>query len=178
VNLGRYLIRGVIKDHRLCVLNGPYQKKNSNFDKTIDKKNRCQFFLNVCFIKFLGVFLAIRVRMYYKKLQKNRSENKLRKNRQHNTKSTLNRFYIDFINHIVSAFLGEGSLKTPLKHIKNVFDPGPFLASDPPTHHGGPQFLFPSHLLVFGTSLAGHLNTHTQRQGLWTCHRMWAPAAG
>jgi hypothetical protein len=39
------------------------------------------------------------------------------------------------------AFLGEGSSKTPHENTKNKFDPGLFLASDPPTHHRGPRFV-------------------------------------
>jgi hypothetical protein len=41
------------------------------------------------------------------------------------------------------AFLGEESSKTPLKkYQKNESDPGPFLASAPPTHHGVTDFFF------------------------------------
>jgi hypothetical protein len=39
------------------------------------------------------------------------------------------------------VFLGEGSSKTLLqKHRENKSDPGPFLASDPPAHHGDHRF--------------------------------------
>jgi hypothetical protein len=46
-----------------------------------------------------------------------------------------NRFFLDFVYHAFGfwAFLGEGSPKTP--------DPGPFLASNPPTHHGAHRFV-------------------------------------
>jgi hypothetical protein len=41
------------------------------------------------------------------------------------------------------AFLDEGSSKTRLKkYRKNKYHPSPFSYSDPPTHHGGPRFLF------------------------------------
>jgi hypothetical protein len=46
----------------------------------------------------------------------------------------------DFLPIFLIAFLGEGSSKTPQRNIKywnSKSHPGPFLASDPPTHHGG-----------------------------------------
>ena len=73
-----------------------------------------------------GCFSAMGVQKHYKK--------------HFTKKSTKNPkpFFLDFVLSRFWALLGEGSSKTPLKSIeKNKSDPAPFLASDPPTHHGG-----------------------------------------
>jgi hypothetical protein len=57
---------------------------------------------------------------------------------------TIRLFFLDFfLKSRFWAFLGEGSSKTrSKKYRKNKSDPSPFLASDPPTHHGGHRFFF------------------------------------
>jgi hypothetical protein len=50
-------------------------------------------------------------------------------------------FFAKFLSRFW-AFLSEGSSKTPQKYRKKKSDPGSFLASDPPTHHGGHRFFF------------------------------------
>jgi hypothetical protein len=47
-------------------------------------------------------------------------------------------FLSKFFHSRFWTFLGEGSSKKILKKS----DPGPFLASEPPTHHGGHRFCF------------------------------------
>jgi hypothetical protein len=65
-----------------------------------------------------------------------------------NPKPIFSRFVLRFTTFVTflgvsPRFFGEGGSRTPLKGIytpkKN--GPGHFLASDPPTHHGGRRFL-------------------------------------
>jgi hypothetical protein len=50
--------------------------------------------------------------------------------------------YLDFLSRFW-AFLGVKGVQKQLKNIgKNKSDPGPFLVSDPPTHHRGHRFFF------------------------------------
>jgi hypothetical protein len=104
-------------------------------------KFRCQFPLDFfCFIAFSGSqrWELKNTKEYV--LQKIVSKSVLvsDKKNERNPKPTgsrclLSRFW---------AFLGEGSSKTPLKkYIGKRIDPGPFLATDPPTHHGGHCFV-------------------------------------
>jgi hypothetical protein len=51
-------------------------------------------------------------------------------------KSKTDFFSISFLSRYW-AFLGEGSSTTPPKQYQKKSDPGPFLASDPPTYHAG-----------------------------------------
>jgi hypothetical protein len=65
-----------------------------------------------------------------------------------------------FFNRVFWAFLGEGSLITPP-------DPGPFLAPDPTTHHGGHRlFFWPAtcHHRAFGCAFANS----PRAQGVFT----------
>jgi hypothetical protein len=69
-----------------------------------------------------------------KRLTKNRVERLLQKS----TKQNKTVFFLGFVLSRFWAFFGEASSKTRIKGIRgNKSDPGPFLASDPPTHHGG-----------------------------------------
>jgi hypothetical protein len=54
------------------------------------------------------------------------------------TKNQQNRFFLGFVLSRFWAFLGEGS--SP-KISKNIFGPGFFFASDPPTTHSPRGFL-------------------------------------
>jgi hypothetical protein len=47
-----------------------------------------------------------------------------------------------FVSSRFRAFLSEGSSKTPETNHTQESDSGPFLASGPPTHHGGHRILF------------------------------------
>jgi hypothetical protein len=86
------------------------------------------FFVFSCFRVFLSDGSSKALQQTFCK--KNRA---LQKNRQ----KIQNHFFSIFLSHFW-AFLGEGSSKIPLKKISGKkSDPGPFLASDPPTHHGG-----------------------------------------
>jgi hypothetical protein len=60
----------------------------------------------------------------------------------------------DFFSIFFITFLGvsRGVQKHDKKYRKNKSDPGPFLASDPPTHHGVPGFFFLAAPWGFGSS--------------------------
>jgi hypothetical protein len=57
-------------------------------------------------------------------------------------------FFLDFFGFIAVSGVSQrwefkNTTKTRLKiNIGKKSDPGPFLASDPPTHHGGHRFVF------------------------------------
>jgi hypothetical protein len=103
----------------------------------------CQFFLDFfCFIATSGVFQ----RWEFKNTTKTFCKKIVSKSfyQKFDRKSKTD-FFSVFFNLLSRfwAFLGEGSSKTRLeKYRKNKSDPSPFLASDPPTHHGGHQFFF------------------------------------
>jgi hypothetical protein len=58
-----------------------------------------------------------------------------------NDKISKTDFFSKQLSHFW-AFLGEGSSKTRETISGGKSDPGPFLASDPPTHQGGHRFAF------------------------------------
>jgi hypothetical protein len=77
------------------------------------------------------------VQKHYKNiLQKNRVEKLLKKIRP----KIQNRFFLDFFITFFGRF--SGSSKTRQKTSKHKSDPGPFLASDPPTRPRGSPFFF------------------------------------
>jgi hypothetical protein len=100
-----------------------------------------------CFIAFFWCFSAMRLQKQYKNLLKKFAENILQKKSTKNLKPNFSRFCL---YHVYMAFLGEGSSKTPFKtNITHKNDPCLFLASDPPTHHGGARFCFAGPLVFF-----------------------------
>jgi hypothetical protein len=95
--------------------------KRQNFDVSFDL---------FCFIAFSGVSQRWELKNTTKNvLQKNRVEKLLQKNRQ----AIQNIFFSRFL-YVFGRFLVRGLKKRPKKYQKNKSDPGPFLASDPPTN--------------------------------------------
>jgi hypothetical protein len=62
-------------------------------------------------------------------------------------------FFLDLFYHVFGRFSVRGVQKHDKKYRTNKSDPSPFLASDPPTHHGDHRFLFwrPLGLLPLGS---------------------------
>jgi hypothetical protein len=122
-----------------------------NFFQNIDKKIRCQFFLDFfCFIAFSGVSQRWEFKNTTKMVvQKNRVERILQKIRP----KIQNRLFLDFFLSRFWAFLEEFK-NTKKKYRKNKSDPSPLSYSDPPTHHGGPRLFFGCRPLLEADSLA------------------------
>jgi hypothetical protein len=94
--------------------------------KTKSTKIQCQFFLDFFLIRrFLGCFLARRIRKHYPKNQNNHVEKLLQ------NKSTK-KYYL-FIAFF-GRFSARGVQKLHSKCQKNICDPVTFLASDLPTY--------------------------------------------
>jgi hypothetical protein len=108
-----------------------------NFPQNIDQKNRCQFILKKMFYRVFGCFSAMGVQKHHKKrfTEKNRVEKFLQKNRP-------KQFFLDFFYHVFWRFTVRGVHKHDKKYQKTKSYRSPFLASDPPTHHGGPRLFF------------------------------------
>jgi hypothetical protein len=104
-------------------------------------KFRCQFFLDFfCFIAFSGVFQRWEFKSTTKNvLQKKSSRKVFTKKSTKSPKPIFSRF---FVYHVFGRFSVRGGQKHDKKYRKNKSDASPFLASDPPTHHGGHRFLF------------------------------------
>jgi hypothetical protein len=109
------------------------EKKSTKIHKTF----RCQFFLDFFgFIAFSGVSQRWESKNTTKNvLQKNRVEKFLQK------KSKTN-FLPIFFNQVFGRFSVRGVFQNTIKKHGGKNDPGPFLASDPPTHHGGHRLFF------------------------------------
>jgi hypothetical protein len=109
-----------------------------NFDKNFD-------------VSFSStVFGLSRFRVFFsdgssKTLQKTFcKEDRVEKLLQKNRPKIQNRFFLDLFYHVFGRFSVRGDQKHDKKISKNESDPSPFLASDPPTHHGGPRCFFRS----------------------------------
>jgi hypothetical protein len=92
------------------------------------------------FPRVFGCFSAMGVQNTKHKnvLQKYRVEKFLQKIRP----KIQNRLFFDFLNHVFGGFSVRGVKKHDKKiSEKNKSDPSLFLASYPPTHHGGHDFL-------------------------------------
>jgi hypothetical protein len=72
-------------------------------------------------------------------------------------------FFSILFYHVFGRFSVRGDQKHDTKSQKNKSHLGPFLASDPPIHHGGPRFLFL--FLVFGGPGPWHRHWH------WHLHK-------
>jgi hypothetical protein len=108
-----------------------------NFDKNFDVSFSSTFFVLSHFRVFFSDGGSKTLQKTFCK--KNRVEKFLKKNRP----KVQNRLFLGFVLSRFWAFLGKGSKKNTIKNIeKNKSDPSPFLASDPPTHHGGHRFVF------------------------------------
>jgi hypothetical protein len=124
-----------------------------NFDKNFDVSFSSTFFVLSRFRVFIsdGSSKALQKNV----LQKDRVEKFLQKSRP----KLQNRFFLGFVYHVFGRF----SVRGVQKHDSlvlfwkiNKSDPGPFLASDPPTHHGSPRFVLGRPLdsgAVFGARL-------------------------
>jgi hypothetical protein len=112
---------------------------SKTFLKKIDK-NFDVSFSSICFARGFGCFSALGVQKHYKtRFAKKSSRKVFTKKSTKNPKPTFSRFVF---NHVFGSFLVRGVQKHHLKkNRKKKSDPGPFLASDPPTHHGGHRFL-------------------------------------
>jgi hypothetical protein len=108
---------------------------SKTFSKEIDKISVSVFPRLFCFIAFSGGYQRWELKSTTKTFCKKIVSKKI-------TKKSKTDFFSIFLSRF-RAFLGEGSSKTPFKKChtkKSKSDPGPFLASDPPTHHRGHRF--------------------------------------
>jgi hypothetical protein len=111
---------------------------SKTFPQKIDKNVDLSFPATLFVLSRFRVFLSDRSS---KTLQTtfckyNRVEKLLQKNRQ----KKRNRFFSVLFYHVFGHFSVRGVQKYHTQISKNKSDPGPFLASDPPTHHGPPIF--------------------------------------
>jgi hypothetical protein len=93
------------------------------------------------FYRVFGCFSAMRVQKHHKKRCAKTSCRKVLSKKS--GKKIQSRFFSIFLHHAFERFSVRGVQKHDFK--KNTgkkSDPGPFLASDPPTHHGGHRFVF------------------------------------
>jgi hypothetical protein len=101
--------------------------------KTFPKKIGKNFdgrFSSIFVLSRFECFSAMGVQKHYKNvLQKNRVE-----------KFYKTDFFSIYFNRVLGRFSVRGVQKHDKKYRKNKTIPGPFLASDPPTHHGGHRF--------------------------------------
>jgi hypothetical protein len=96
-----------------------------------------------------------------KRFAKNRVERFLQKNRQ----KIQNRCFLDFVLSRFWVFSMRGVQKHNKKNIENnKCHPGPFLASDPPTHHGSHRFFLVA-APCLGFRLKGHLKKKRGKVG-------------
>jgi hypothetical protein len=133
---GRFLARGVQKHHTNI-----FTKKSMSktFPKKVDKNFDVSFTTFFVLSRF-RVFLSdgsskTLQKTFYKKIVSKSFYKKSTKN----PKSILSRFFY----LVFGRFSVRGVQKHYLKNISpKKSDPGPFLASDPPTHHGGHRFFW------------------------------------
>jgi hypothetical protein len=113
---------------------------SKTFSKKIDKSFNVSVSSFFWFYRALGFFSTIGVPKHYQnKLHKNRVDKFLQKI----DKQIQTRFSLDFFYHVFGRFSARGVRKHYFFWCgENEIKPGPSLASDPTTHHGGPWFCF------------------------------------
>jgi hypothetical protein len=97
-------------------------------DKNFDVSFSSAFLISSRFRVFLSDRSSKKLQQIFYKT--NRVEKALQKNRQ----KIQNRLFIDFFSHVFGRFSVRGVQKHYTRISKNESNPGPFLASDPPTH--------------------------------------------
>jgi hypothetical protein len=126
------------------------------------KKNKNNFnvsFSSIFLSRVSGCFLAMKVQTHHKTFcQKLKAPTKNRPPKKALPKSDLSFFSVLFITFLGVSRRGEFEITFFFKTEKTEFDPGPFLASDPPTYHnhtgvpscclGGPLSSAPAGRLV------------------------------
>jgi hypothetical protein len=115
-------------------------REEKNFSQNFDQNFDVSFSSTSVVLSRFRVFFSdgsskTLQKTFYKK---NRVENCLQKFDQ---KSKTDFFSILFY-HVFGHFSVRGVQKHDKKNIKNNSNPSPFLAFDPPTHHGGHRFCF------------------------------------
>jgi hypothetical protein len=113
------------------------------------------------FYRVFGCFLAMGVQKHYKKRLTKKIVSKSF-NKKFDQKSQTDFFSI-FFYHVFGRFSVRGVQQHDKNNRKNKSDPGPFLASDPLTHHGGPRFCF----LAAPWGFASFSVLHPLFSGLW-----------
>jgi hypothetical protein len=111
-----------------------------NISKTIDNFFDVSFPRSFLFYRNFGCFSVMGVPGYKNTtiLQNKSCRKVFTKKSTKNPKPICSRFCLSRF----WAFVGGGSSKTQKKYREKKTDPGRFLASDPPTHHGGHRFVF------------------------------------
>jgi hypothetical protein len=135
----RFSARGVQKHHENTFAKSPCRKL---FPKVSTKISMSVFPRLFLFYRVFGCFSAMGGQKHSKKRFSQKIVSKSFNNNFDQTSKT-DFFSIFFVCHVFGRFSVRGVQKQDKKYPKNKSDPSPFLASDPPTHHGGPRlFLF------------------------------------
>jgi hypothetical protein len=123
-----------------------------NFSQNFDKNFDVSFSSTILFYRVFGCFSAMGVQKHYKKrFTKKIVSKSYYKKFDQNPKPIFSRF----VSHVFGRFSVRGVQKHDKKYQKNKSGPGLFLASDSPTHHGGPRFFWFWRPLVCAISKGG-----------------------
>jgi hypothetical protein len=108
-----------------------------NFPQKKWQKFRCEFFLDFLFYRVFGCFSAMGVKKHHRKRFTKKSCRKAFIKKSTKQSKTDCFLFLDLFYHVLGRFTARAVQKRDKKYRENKSDTGPFLASDPPTHHGG-----------------------------------------